>query len=72
MKTVEVEDKHPTHFQNEADSMKIITLHCIAFPGFTVTQNDYRMWNMLYKYKNICTVQLKFLHKKIQENSGYT
>jgi hypothetical protein len=27
------------------------------------------MWNMSYKYKNICTVQLKFSHKKILENT---
>jgi hypothetical protein len=46
MKTVEVEDEHPAHSQNGVDSMKIITLHCTAFPGSKVSQNDYRMWNM--------------------------
>jgi hypothetical protein len=37
---------------------KLITLYCIAFPGSKVSQNDCtsRMWNMSYKYKNMCTV----------------
>jgi hypothetical protein len=38
----------------------------IAFPGFKVSQNDCRMWNMSYKYKNISAVQLKFSQKKTQ------
>jgi hypothetical protein len=50
----------------------MVTLHYIAFPGSIVSQNDCRMWNMLYKYKNICTVQPKFSHKKIQENTMVT
>jgi hypothetical protein len=44
-----------------------IALHYIAlltFPGSQISQNDCRMWNMQYKYKNMCTVQLKFSHKK--------
>jgi hypothetical protein len=40
MKTVEVEGEHPACSQNEVHSMKIITLHYIAFPGSKVTQND--------------------------------
>jgi hypothetical protein len=43
-----------------------ITLHCIAFLGSKVSQNDCGMWNMSYKYKNIHTVQLKFSHKITQ------
>jgi hypothetical protein len=48
------------------------TLHFIAFPRSKVSQNDCRMWNMSYKYKNNCTVQLKFSHKKTQENTMVT
>jgi hypothetical protein len=32
-----------------------ITLHYITFPGSIVTQNDCRMWNKSYKYKNTYT-----------------
>jgi hypothetical protein len=28
--------------------------------------------NMAYTYKNMCTLQLKFSHKKTQENTGVT
>jgi hypothetical protein len=49
-----------------------VMLHYIAFHGFRVSQNDCRMWNVSYKYKNICTVQLKFSHKKTQENTVVT
>jgi hypothetical protein len=31
-------------------------------------QNGRRMWNTSYKYKNMCTVQLKFSPKKPEEN----
>jgi hypothetical protein len=41
-------------------------LHYTAFPGSKVSQNDCRIWNMSYKYKNICTVQLMFSYKKTQ------
>jgi hypothetical protein len=51
--------------------VQVITLHRIAFPGSRVSQTDYRMWNMSYKYKKICTVQLKFSHKT-QENTVVT
>jgi hypothetical protein len=27
---------------------------------------------MSYKYKNICTIEMKFLHKKTQENTVVT
>jgi hypothetical protein len=49
-----------------------ITLHYIAFPESKVSQNDCRMRNMSYKYRNICTVQLKLSHKKPQENTVVT
>jgi hypothetical protein len=49
-----------------------ITLHCIAFHGSKARQNDCRMWNMSHKYKNICTVQLQFSHKKTKENTVVT
>jgi hypothetical protein len=51
---------------------KLITSYCNAFPGSKVSQNDCRMWNMSYKYKTICTVQLQFSHKKTQENTVVT
>jgi hypothetical protein len=44
------------------------TVHYIASPGSKVSRNDCRLWNMSYEYKSICTVQLKFSHKKTQEN----
>jgi hypothetical protein len=53
-------------------ALHCIALHCIAFPGSRVSQNDCRMWNMPYKYKNIGTVQLKFSHTKKQENTVVT
>jgi hypothetical protein len=40
------------------------SLHYIASPGSRVRQNDCRMWNVSYKYKNMYTVQLKFSHKE--------
>jgi hypothetical protein len=49
-------------------TLHYITLHCIAFHGSKVSQNNCRMWNMSYKCKNICAVQLTFSHKKTQEN----
>jgi hypothetical protein len=53
-------------------TLQYITLHCIAFPWFIVSQNHSRMWNMSYKWKTICTVQLKFTQKKTQENTVVT
>jgi hypothetical protein len=41
-----------------------VMLPYIAFPGSEVGQDDCRMWNISYKYKSICTIQLKFSHKK--------
>jgi hypothetical protein len=49
-----------------------IILRCIPFPGFKVNHNDCRIWNVSYKYKNLLTVQLKFSHKKTQENKVVT
>jgi hypothetical protein len=37
----------------------LVTLHYITFPGSKVSQNDCRMWNKSYRYKDTYTVQLK-------------
>jgi hypothetical protein len=50
-------------------SLHYIILYYTAFPGFKDSQNDCRMWNMSYKYRTVCTAQLKFSHKKTQENT---
>jgi hypothetical protein len=36
-----------------------ITLHYIRFPGSKVSQNDCRIWNKSYKYKNTYTAHFK-------------
>jgi hypothetical protein len=36
-----------------------VTLHYVTFHGSKVSQNDCRMWNKSYNYKNTYTVQLK-------------
>jgi hypothetical protein len=46
---------------------KRIVLHYIAFPGSKVSQNDCRIQNMSYKYKNTYSTTEVF----IQGNSGY-
>jgi hypothetical protein len=47
----------------------VITIHFIPFPGSKDSRIDSSMWHMPYKYKSICTVQLKLLRKKTQENT---
>jgi hypothetical protein len=44
-------------------------VHCIAFPGSKVSQNDCRMRNMSYKHKNILHYDWSFYTRK---RSGYT
>jgi hypothetical protein len=44
----------------------------ITFAGSRVSQNDCTMWIMSYKYKNICTVQLKLSLKKTRERTEVT
>jgi hypothetical protein len=46
-------------FQCNTLSNYVCALHYITFPGSEVSQNDSRMWNKSYKYKNTYTVQLK-------------
>jgi hypothetical protein len=48
------------------------TLHYITFSVSKVSQNDCRMRSMSYIYKNMCIEQLKFSHKKTQENTVVT
>jgi hypothetical protein len=43
----------------------ILQLYYIAFPGSKASQNFCRVWNVSYKYKKMCTVQLKFSHEKM-------
>jgi hypothetical protein len=54
------------------DTEELIILHYTVFPGSKASQNDCRIWNMSYKYKTICTMQLKFSHKKTQGNRVVT
>jgi hypothetical protein len=39
-------------------------LHYITFPESKVSQNDCRMWNKSYKYKDTYTVQLNHSKSK--------
>jgi hypothetical protein len=54
-------------------SIFITFLHYITFPGSRVGQNDCRMWNKSYKYKNTYTVYLKLSKKYVntQYNSFF-
>jgi hypothetical protein len=45
-----------------------ITIHYIAFPGYKVSENDCRIWNMSYKYKNMYSITEVFT----QENTVIT
>jgi hypothetical protein len=44
---------------HDDDVCKYFSLYYITFHGSKVSQNDCRMWNKSYNYKNTYTVQLK-------------
>jgi hypothetical protein len=56
---LELFNENNGHWQSEKVEWSNKPVHYITFPGSIVSQNDCRMWNKSYKYKNTYTVQLK-------------